>query len=156
MCCPGHEDRAVAGAHAQQQQWRLGSSRFKRGASKQCYSGTLLCLCTAPHCLKGLQFPAVAGPSGLLVANDLDKGRSYMLAHLCRKIGNTSLCVINEDATKLTPQAFSGLRTLAPKDDKEGVFDRILADLPCGGDGTFRKAVGPFVIAVLGMECEQH
>lgn len=76
--------------------------------------------------------------TGLLVANDADYKRSHMLTHQLKRLSSPNLIVTNHDAT-LYP-AFRLPRD--PNDPEKGQylkFDRILADVPCAGDGTLRK-----------------
>ncbi|KAG2525716.1 hypothetical protein JM18_004742 [Phytophthora kernoviae] len=73
--------------------------------------------------------------SGLVVANDLDKKRAYMLVH--RLTRNTLRRAV---VTCGPGDTFPGLydadsKTLQPTN----VFDRVLCDVPCSGDGTLRK-----------------
>ncbi|KJH51572.1 NOL1/NOP2/sun family protein [Dictyocaulus viviparus] len=71
-------------------------------------------------------------PSGMLVANDIDKKRCYMLIHQTLKRFHTTNCVvICEDAARMP--------VLKRKDDVHLKFDRILCDVICSGDGTLRK-----------------
>lgn len=74
-------------------------------------------------------------PTGLVIANDSDQQRAYMLYHQVKRILSPSLLVTNNDGTTFP--------TLIQK-TREGsvervLFDRILADVPCSGDGTLRK-----------------
>ncbi|QSZ29945.1 hypothetical protein DSL72_004463 [Monilinia vaccinii-corymbosi] len=76
--------------------------------------------------------------TGLLIANDSDYKRGHMLIHQLKRLSSPNLIVTNHDATmypsiKLpaTPENPAGNRYLK--------FDRILADVPCSGDGTTRK-----------------
>lgn len=71
-------------------------------------------------------------PEGLLVANDLDNTRCYLLVHQTLNRLPTSNCiVINHDAS-LLPAPLGN-------DGKPRLFDRILCDVICSGDGTLRK-----------------
>ncbi|EPB66806.1 NOL1/NOP2/sun family protein [Ancylostoma ceylanicum] len=71
-------------------------------------------------------------PSGMLIANDVDKKRCYMLIHQTLKRFHTASCVvICEDAARMP--------VLKGKDDEPLKFDRILCDVICSGDGTLRK-----------------
>lgn len=71
-------------------------------------------------------------PSGMLIANDVDKKRCYMLIHQTLKRFHTANCaVICEDAARLP--------VLKGKDDVPLKFNRILCDVICSGDGTLRK-----------------
>jgi len=66
-------------------------------------------------------------PKGFVVANDSDDKRAYMLVHQLRRLNSPAVFVTSGDA-----QIFPG---------KE-LFDRVLADVPCSGDGTVRKNPG--------------
>lgn len=76
--------------------------------------------------------------TGLLIANDSDYKRSHMLIHQLKRLSSPNLIVTNHDATmfpsiKLPPTADQ------PSTNRYLKFDRILADVPCSGDGTCRK-----------------
>ena len=76
--------------------------------------------------------------SGLLIANDTDYRRAHMLTHQMKRLNSPNLIVTNHDATmypsiKLPSDGQVHNRYLK--------FDRILADVPCSGDGTCRKNV---------------
>ncbi|KAL4876297.1 S-adenosyl-L-methionine-dependent methyltransferase [Aspergillus karnatakaensis] len=81
--------------------------------------------------------------TGLLIANDSDHKRAHMLVHQMKRLASPNLIVTNHDATM-----FPSIR-LPSKPSAEGKqapnrylkFDRILADVPCTGDGTARKNV---------------
>jgi 16S rRNA C967 or C1407 C5-methylase (RsmB/RsmF family) len=74
-------------------------------------------------------------PVGCVVANDADPKRAYMLVHQLKRIPSPAALVTSCDA-----QFFPLLKHFH-KDDPtyEGMFDRVLADVPCTGDGTMRK-----------------
>eukprot|EP00339_Tiarina_fusa_P000842 CAMPEP_0117026604 /NCGR_PEP_ID=MMETSP0472-20121206/19540_1 /TAXON_ID=693140 ORGANISM="Tiarina fusus, Strain LIS" /NCGR_SAMPLE_ID=MMETSP0472 /ASSEMBLY_ACC=CAM_ASM_000603 /LENGTH=899 /DNA_ID=CAMNT_0004733651 /DNA_START=122 /DNA_END=2821 /DNA_ORIENTATION=+ len=74
-------------------------------------------------------------PKGFVVANDNDPKRAYMLVHQLRRI-NSPACFISTCDAQFFP--------LLPSDEHptEGLFDRVLADVPCSGDGTSRKNPG--------------
>lgn len=77
-------------------------------------------------------------PTGFIIANDADYKRSHMLIHQTKRLNSPNLIVTNHDATW-----FPSLLTSGPEEDKEYLkFDRILADVPCTGDGTARKNYG--------------
>ncbi|KAA8492745.1 tRNA (cytosine(34)-C(5))-methyltransferase [Porphyridium purpureum] len=63
--------------------------------------------------------------SALIVANDANVKRAFLVVHTMKRFGCPNLVVTNHDG-----QTFPG----AP-----GTFDRVLADVPCSGDGTIRK-----------------
>jgi len=76
--------------------------------------------------------------TGLLIANDSDYKRSHMLIHQLKRLSSPNLIVTNHDATmypsiKLPPTPEN------PAHNRYLKFDRILADVPCSGDGTTRK-----------------
>lgn len=74
--------------------------------------------------------------TGLLIANDSDYKRGHMLVHQLKRLSSPNLLVTNHDAT-----AFPSIRLPADASGKPVYlkFDRILADVPCSGDGTLRK-----------------
>jgi multisite-specific tRNA:(cytosine-C5)-methyltransferase len=81
--------------------------------------------------------------TGLLIANDVDYKRAHMLVHQVKRLSSPNIIVTNHDAT-----VFPSIRIPSPKstEGKAGPnkylkFDRILADVPCSGDGTARKNV---------------
>ncbi|KAM0431857.1 hypothetical protein ACHAPT_005109 [Fusarium lateritium] len=82
--------------------------------------------------------PSDAGrATGMLIANDSDYKRGHMLVHQLKRLSSPNLLVTNHDATQ-----FPSIRL--PANDKNSKptylkFDRILADVPCSGDGTLRK-----------------
>lgn len=79
--------------------------------------------------------------TGLLIANDSDYKRAHMLIHQMKRLNSPNLIVTNHDATmypsiKLpSPPSPDG----KPTQNRYLKFDRILADVPCSGDGTTRK-----------------
>jgi multisite-specific tRNA:(cytosine-C5)-methyltransferase len=74
--------------------------------------------------------------TGLLIANDVDYKRAQMLIHQCKRLNSPNLLVTNHDATM-----FPSIKIPTPAGvpNKYLKFDRILADVPCSGDGTCRK-----------------
>ncbi|KAL4448837.1 hypothetical protein ABPG77_007554 [Micractinium sp. CCAP 211/92] len=84
-----------------------------------------------------------AGPApatGLVVANDADVMRCNLLTHQTKRMCSPNLVVTNHEA-----QNFPLLRNLLAAQEGQGaeqlvLFDRILCDVPCSGDGTMRKA----------------
>ena len=94
----------------------------------------VLDLCAAPGS-KTSQLLDCVGPDGVVVANDRDPHRAYMLVRRCLALGHAAakLLVTNHSAQKF-PRF--------PTNLSAGVgagFDRVLADVPCSGDGTTRK-----------------
>ncbi|ETO76887.1 hypothetical protein F444_07777 [Phytophthora nicotianae P1976] len=71
-------------------------------------------------------------PTGVVVANDVDLKRAYMLVHQSKRINSPALLVTCHEAQNIPFLGKDGT-------ESEGVFDRILCDAPCSGDGTLRK-----------------
>ena len=106
-----------------------------------------------------------AGPSGVVIANDMDYKRCHLLVHQAKRLNSPALIVTNHDATMI-PTRFTGSLAgiggsghggsgsvasdqgnseagggvAATKGTSSLRFDRILCDVPCSGDGTLRKA----------------
>ena len=85
-------------------------------------------------------------PPGLLIANDSDYKRTHLLIHQTARLPSPAFLVTNCDASifptlSLPPEstADSSGRKTRPS---SLLFDRILCDVPCSGDGTIRKNVG--------------
>lgn len=76
-------------------------------------------------------------PEGVVVANDVDNKRCYMLVHQAKRLHSTCCLVTNHDAAAM-PNMY-----LSKEDGTQEVlkYDRILCDVPCTGDGTLRKNV---------------
>ncbi|GKT47233.1 multisite-specific tRNA:(cytosine-C(5))-methyltransferase trm4a [Colletotrichum spaethianum] len=83
--------------------------------------------------------PTDAGrTTGLLIANDADYKRGHMLVHQLKRLGSPNLLVTNHDATQY-PAIKLPSDPATPNKPQYLKFDRILADVPCSGDGTLRK-----------------
>lgn len=78
--------------------------------------------------------------TGLLIANDVEYKRCHMLVHQLKRLSSPNLIVTNHDAT-LFPALRIGRDPENPNAPRHLKFDRILADVPCSGDGTLRKNV---------------
>jgi 16S rRNA C967 or C1407 C5-methylase (RsmB/RsmF family) len=103
-------------------------------------------------------------PSGFVVANDADAQRCNLLTHQTKRMCSPCLMVTNHNGeqfpriTGLQPApgsaaaaavaveaAAAQLAGNAAQQQQQGegevmLFDRILCDVPCSGDGTMRKA----------------
>ncbi|KAI0240420.1 RNA cytosine-C(5)-methyltransferase NSUN2 [Lamellibrachia satsuma] len=74
-------------------------------------------------------------PEGVVVANDSDNKRCYLMVHQVKRLESPNFMIINHDASKMP-----NLRLSPEGEDRKVMkFDRILADVPCSGDGTLRK-----------------
>jgi 16S rRNA C967 or C1407 C5-methylase (RsmB/RsmF family)/NOL1/NOP2/fmu family ribosome biogenesis protein len=85
----------------------------------------ILDLCAAPGG-KSTLYSTLAGPGGLVVANEVIRGRAGVLADNIRKWGLGNAVVTNND-----PAHFAPLREW---------FDIVAVDAPCSGEGMFRKS----------------
>lgn len=73
--------------------------------------------------------------TGGVIANDADNKRAYMLTHQLQRIDCSGMLVVNHEGQML-PNIW--------KDSSSGqsekfYFDKVLADVPCTGDGAIRK-----------------
>ena len=72
---------------------------------------------------------------GLVVANDSNQDRSYLLVHQAKRLKSPCLLVTNHEG-----QSFPLINLANNKAIDYLAFDRILCDVPCSGDGTMRKS----------------
>lgn len=78
--------------------------------------------------------------TGLVIANDVDYKRSHLLIHQTKRLNSPNIIVTNHDATQFPSIKIGSELDKAGKEvNKYLKFDRILADVPCSGDGTSRK-----------------
>ena len=82
-------------------------------------------LCAAPGS-KSVQCAEQLQGSGLLLANDADPERAHMLIHQLHRASAAQVAITNHQA-----QFFPSLGSF--------LFDRVLCDVPCTGDGAIRK-----------------
>ncbi|XP_074641115.1 RNA cytosine-C(5)-methyltransferase NSUN2-like isoform X2 [Tubulanus polymorphus] len=73
-------------------------------------------------------------PDGFVIANDVDNKRCYLMVHQIKRIESPCFMVVNHDAAK-----FPRIKANAAGDCVR--YDRVLADVPCSGDGTIRKNI---------------
>ena len=79
-------------------------------------------------------------PKGCVVANDCDVKRAYMLVHQMRRINSPAVFITSCDA-RFFP-LLKDKSEAGGENSAEGIFDRVLCDVPCTGDGTARKNPG--------------
>lgn len=79
-------------------------------------------------------------PKGCVVANDSDVKRAYMLVHQMRRINSPAVFITSCDA-RFFP-LLKDKKNIESDHSSEGIFDRVLCDVPCTGDGTARKNPG--------------
>jgi NOL1/NOP2/sun family putative RNA methylase len=89
---------------------------------------TVLDLAAAPGG-KATHVSARMGDTGLLVANDTHTGRARILSENLERWGTRHALIINTEPKRLA--ALWG-----------PVFDRVLVDAPCSGEGMFRRTGG--------------
>lgn len=73
---------------------------------------------------------------GGVIANDADGKRAYMLTHQLQRIVATGMLVVNHDGQNLPTMKHESAQASG---DRKFYFDKILADVPCSGDGAIRK-----------------
>ncbi|KAJ2660793.1 tRNA (cytosine-5-)-methyltransferase ncl1 [Coemansia sp. RSA 1200] len=75
-------------------------------------------------------------PTGLVVANDADYKRACMLVHQTSRLNSPNVVVTNHSGER-----FPTIYRQTDGKREAILFDRILCDVPCSGDGTTRKNV---------------
>ena len=99
----------------------------------------VLDMCAAPgsktaQLLEALHTQTATSPAdvgGMVIANDNDAKRAFLLVHQLKRLGSPAFVVTTHDG-QFFPNIFGA-------DDALIRFDRILCDVPCSGDGTMRK-----------------
>lgn len=91
--------------------------------------------------LDGDEYEDDGRSTGLLIANDVDYKRAHMLVHQIKRLSSPNIIVTNHDATIFPSIKLPSIPSSAGKPiaNRYLKFDRILADVPCSGDGTTRK-----------------
>lgn len=84
----------------------------------------VLDLCAAPGG-KSTHLLSLLNGNGFLISNEVIKTRALVLAENCIKWGFDNVAVISEDPAVIGKQ--------------DGLFDVIMADVPCSGEGLFRR-----------------
>lgn len=76
---------------------------------------------------KATHLASLMGGRGLLVANEIERGRTKALTENLERWGVRRALIINEDPARIAAR-------WGP------IFDRVLLDAPCSGEGMFRKS----------------
>jgi 16S rRNA C967 or C1407 C5-methylase (RsmB/RsmF family)/NOL1/NOP2/fmu family ribosome biogenesis protein len=102
------------------------SSMFLEQVVKQHITTPVIALdlCAAPGG-KSTHLSQLLPPESLLISNEIVRSRAFVLSENIQKWGNCNNVVTNN-----SPSDFSSFR---------GLFDFILVDAPCSGEGMFRK-----------------
>ncbi|KAM3344736.1 RNA cytosine-C(5)-methyltransferase NSUN2 isoform X2 [Capsicum galapagoense] len=114
----------------------------------------ILDMCAAPgsktfQLLEMIHHSAEPGsvPGGMVLANDVDVQRCNLLIHQTKRMSTANLIVTNHEAQHFPSCHLnrSYAKGSEPRETKELdidqlLFDRVLCDVPCSGDGTLRKA----------------
>ncbi len=85
----------------------------------------VLDLCAAPGG-KSSQIACKLDGTGILISNEIIPSRAKILSQNIERMGVRNCVVLNESLDRLSSRF-------------EGMFDRILVDAPCSGEGMFRK-----------------
>jgi NOL1/NOP2/sun family putative RNA methylase len=85
----------------------------------------VLDLCASPGG-KSTHIASLLAGQGVLVSNEIDRGRADVLRRNLERWGTTNALVLNE-----TPERLAARWPAA--------FDRVVVDAPCSGEGMFRK-----------------
>ena len=83
---------------------------------------------------------------GGVFANEIDYKRAWILSHQMKKTKTAGVAVINHNG-QFIPNIYSKEKIIINKNgeknyDNKIYFDKILADVPCSGDGALRKLPG--------------
>nr|XP_016440804.1 PREDICTED: tRNA (cytosine(34)-C(5))-methyltransferase-like [Nicotiana tabacum] len=114
----------------------------------------VLDMCAAPgsktfQLLEMIHHSAEPGslPGGMVLANDADVQRCNLLIHQTKRMSTANLIVTNHEAQHFPSCHLnrSYAKGSEPREAKgldidQLLFDRVLCDVPCSGDGTLRKA----------------
>jgi len=74
---------------------------------------------------------SILNDSGIVIANDNNYNRAYMMCHQLKRLNTAGMMIISHDA-----QFFP---TIYKTFDERFMFDKILCDVPCSSDAVMRK-----------------
>lgn len=95
------------------------------GGAEACRGMRVLDMCAAPGG-KSTHYASLVGREGLVVANEINRGRAAVLADNARKWGAGNMVVTCNDSARVA--------------EFEEWFDAVAVDAPCSGEGMFRKS----------------
>lgn len=95
---------------------------------------TILDITAAPWS-KTTQLSALMKNTGLIIANEKDPIRYERLCYNIHHLWCSNIKTVLSDATKIKLENIQPYIQISPSDLVDGVFDRILADLPCSAEG---------------------
>ncbi|KAE9033073.1 hypothetical protein PR003_g6614 [Phytophthora rubi] len=100
----------------------------------------VLDMCAAPGSKTAQIMEALISDSsdakGFVVANDANEKRGYLLVHQLQRLGLDNFVVTCHEGQDF-PGLYDPERSFELQ--RANVFDRVLCDVPCSGDGTIRK-----------------
>jgi len=88
------------------------------------------------HHMNILHRPNTEIPKGVVIANDADPKRAFMLTHQMNRLNTANIVITNHYA-----QFFPDLKYIDfhKGDDVRVRYDRIVCDVPCSSDAAIRK-----------------
>lgn len=103
-------------------------------------SDIILDMCAAPGSKTSQLLEMLYGSEkglkkGCVIANDADYSRAQMLIHQINRSGTAGMAVINH-AGQFLPELYSAKVNHVKQ---KFLFDKVLCDVPCSGDGATRK-----------------
>jgi 16S rRNA C967 or C1407 C5-methylase (RsmB/RsmF family) len=97
----------------------------------------ILDMCAAPGSKTSQLLEALTGPEAFIVANDANPERAALLTHqLKRVMGSHPVCLVTAASAQEWPTRLKEKGSGRPVR-----FTKVLADVPCTGDGTSRKNI---------------
>jgi len=90
--------------------------------------------------LGGILDSKAESQKGMVIANDADHKRAYLLTHQLNRLNTSNLIILNHNAQNF-PFLYSkaSFHNLPNSFDSTIFFDRIVCDVPCSSDAAIRK-----------------
>jgi len=112
-------------------------------------------MCAAPgsktaQLIEALHADGDAIPAGIVVANDAENKRCYLLVHQSKRLQSPSFMITNHDAA-----IYPNFNIRRPDGGVTPLrYDRVLCDVPCTGDGRRRPhGMQRFSLFILLLQC---